>query len=158
RIGPFARKAGHRGHGARLRSLVGLAGPALVGEINGDVNCVLPRRMWATRLPAPNCARASSKTRGDLIASRQAAKPNAAAVRRAPATDAPVLRSAACFLPASNGSRAPGIPPRAHAILPSSGPKAHVPSDCGGRGNSLSWGSPPLPICMQASELLAFEL
>src|SRR5262249_61625741 len=86
------------------------------------------------------------QTRGDLIASRQAARPNAAAVRRAPATDAPALRSAACFRRASSGSRAPGIPPRGHGILPPSGPRAHAPRDRGGRGNLLSWGSPPLPI------------
>ena len=71
---------------------------------------------------------------------------NAAAARRAPATDARALRSAACFHRASSGSRAPGIPPRAHGTLPPSGPRAHAPSHCGMRRNLLSWGPPPLSI------------
>src|SRR5262249_15907568 len=157
RIGPFARKAGHRGHRARLRSLVRLAGPALVGEIDGDVNGVL-RCGCGLRSPAPNCARASSKTRADLIASPQPATPNPAAVRRVPATDAPGLRSAACFLRASSGWRAPGIPPRGHGILPPSGPRAHAPSDCGVRGNSLSWGPPPLHLGWEANAIVTFAL
>jgi hypothetical protein len=41
RIGPLARKARHRGHGARLSGIVSLAGPALVGEINEDLSCML---------------------------------------------------------------------------------------------------------------------
>jgi len=40
-IGPLARKAKHRGHGARLCGILNLAGPALVGEINGGLSCML---------------------------------------------------------------------------------------------------------------------
>src|SRR5262249_33995667 len=62
------------------------------------------------------------------------------------ASDGPALGSAVCSLRASSGSRGRGIPPRAHGILPPSGPRAHAPSHCGMRGNLLSWGPPPLSI------------
>ncbi len=65
---------------------------------------------------------------------------NAAAARRAAATGAPALRSAACF-PRASGARALGPLPCARRTSLSS---AHArPSHCGVRGNSSSWRSPP---------------
>jgi hypothetical protein len=80
-------------------------------------------------------------------------KRNAAAARRAVATDALALRSAACF-PRASGARALGPLRCARRTSLSS---AHArPSQCGVRGNSSSWRSPPSTYRQEPNTIVAF--
>ena len=70
----------------------------------------------------------------------QTAMRNAAAARQARAIGAPALRSAACF-PRASAGRALG--PLPCARMPSLSSAHARSSNCGVRGNSSSWRSPP---------------